>query len=119
MGNSRRARFTGAPPAGVFQMMAFERTPSSSGLSAETVDALRETLGRASTRGRYDEELRDVLVRAAAEARAARIPPEQLLITLKSIWYSLPEIVSGAASDQGTPLLQELISRCIEQYYAG
>ena len=100
-------------------MMASDRTPSSSGLTPETVDTLRATLRRALSQGRYGPDLGDVLVRAAAEARASRVPPEQLLITLKGIWHSLPEMNAGASPELATPLLQELISRCIEQYYAG
>jgi hypothetical protein len=98
--------------------MAPDRTPSSSGLTPETVDALRSTLRHALSQGRYGADLGDVLIRAAAEARAASVPPEQLLITLKGIWHSLPEVTAAASPDHATPLLQELISRCIEQYYA-
>ena len=44
--------------------------------------------------------------------------PEQLLVTLKDLWFSLPELTANTGSDVENVLLQELISRCIKEYYA-
>jgi hypothetical protein len=97
-------------------MMAFDRTPAPQ-LDAETVDSLRSVMDRALRRGNHGNELQDVLTRAAAEARDKAIPPEQLLIIMKDLWHSLPELRRTTDSEKQTELLQELISRCIERYY--
>jgi len=98
-------------------MMAFDRMPSPR-LEVDTVDALRAVMQRAVNRGDHGQELQDVLVRAATEAREKDIHAEQLLIFMKDLWYSLPDVRKAEDSDRQTELLQELISRCITQYYA-
>ena len=98
-------------------MMAFDRMPSPR-LEVDTVDALRAVMQRAVNRGDHGQELQDVLMRAATEAREKDIHAEQLLIFMKDLWYSLPDVRKAEDSDRQTELLQELISRCITQYYA-
>jgi hypothetical protein len=99
-------------------MMAFEKTPSSPRLEATTVEALRAALARSITNGNHADDLRDLLCHTAAEARGKGIRAEHLLIALKDIWFSLPELVDRSANDVDNALLQELISRCIQEYYA-
>ena len=98
-------------------MMAFDRKRSASALEGDTVEALRTALAAAVDRGSHATELRDLLCRTASEARQKGIQPEHLLIALKDIWYTLPNIAS-ATSDVEHTLLQQLISRCIEEYYS-
>lgn len=100
----------------MIDMMAFDRTPTPR-LETETLDSLRSVMDRALQRGNHGNELQDVLTRAAAEARNKAIPPEQLLIIMKDLWHSLPELRRTTDSERQTELLQELISRCIERYY--
>jgi len=97
-------------------MMAFDRTPSSPTLDSETIAALRAALTRSAKQGNHAEDLRELLCRAADEARTRGIPAERLLIILKDIWYGLPEVASAPAGNVGNTLLQELISRCIQEY---
>jgi hypothetical protein len=97
-------------------MMAYERTPSHR-LEPETAEALRGVMNRAVARGDHSDELHDVLCRAAAEAREKGIQAEQLLVIMKDLWNSLPELRRVTGSERQTELLQELISRCIERYY--
>ena len=99
-------------------MMAFEKTPSSPRLEANTIEALRVALARSITMGSHENSLRDLLCQTAAEARRKGIHAEHLLIALKQIWFSLPELVDRSANDVDNALLQELISRCIQEYYA-
>lgn len=96
--------------------MAYDRMPSPR-LEADTVEALRTVMQRAVQRGDHGQELQDILSRAAKEAREKDIHAEQLLVVMKDLWYSLPDIRSKD-SDRQTELLQELISRCITQYYS-
>ena len=99
-------------------MMAFDRTPSDPGLEPRTIEALRDALARSVREGNHADELRTLLCQAAGDARSKGIQAEQLLLILKDIWYSLPG-VSGAVSAHGqNHLLQELISRCIQEYYS-
>ena len=99
-------------------MMAFEKTPSSPRLDATTIEALRVALARSITNGNHEDTLRDLLCRTAIEAREKGIHAEHLLIALKDIWFSLPELVDRSANDVDNALLQDLISRCIQEYYS-
>ena len=98
--------------------MAFERSPASPALDEHTVDALRAVLARSVINGAHDTKLRDLLCTTAMEARTKGIQAEQLLIILKDMWHSLPELLAKTSSDVDNTLLQELISRCIQEYYA-
>ena len=97
--------------------MAFDRMPTAR-LEVDTVDALRMAMQRALRRGDPGQELQDVLSRAANEARDKDIHAEQLLVILKNLWYSLPDLRSMQDTDRQTELLQKLISHCITQYYS-
>jgi hypothetical protein len=99
-------------------MMAFDRTPSRPALETETVDALRNALAASVVRGNHADDLRELLCRAAADARSKGMQAEQLLIALKEIWYSMPEVTNASSALVENSLLQELISRCIQEYYA-
>jgi hypothetical protein len=98
-------------------MMAFDRTPSLPNLDPRTLEAWRTALTKSLREGNHTDELRELLCNTAEEARRKGIQAERLLIILKDLWYSLPE-VSSAASPEQTALLQDLISRCIQEYYA-
>jgi hypothetical protein len=97
-------------------MMAFDRMPSPR-LEAPTLDALRAVMQRAMRKGDHGMELQEVLARAATEAREKDIHAEQLLVIMKELWHSIPDL-RAADTDRQNELLQELISRCITQYYA-
>jgi hypothetical protein len=99
-------------------MMAFDRTPSSPQLDPGTVTALRTALSASIPRGDLPPDLHDLLCRAADEARGKGIAAERLLLLLKDIWHSLPEVAGAASRDAENALLQQLISRCIEAYYS-
>jgi hypothetical protein len=98
--------------------MAFDRTPSSPTLDQSTIDALRAILTRSVKQGNHEDGLRELLCRAADEARTKGIPAERLLVILKDIWYGLPEVANATSSDAANTLLQDLISRCIQEYYS-
>ena len=97
-------------------MMAFDRMPSPR-LEAPTLDALRAVMQRAMRKGDHGTELQQVLARAATEAREKDMHAEQLLVIMKDLWHSIPDL-RAADTDRQNELLQELISRCITQYYA-
>jgi hypothetical protein len=99
-------------------MMAFDRSRSTDALDPATVAELRAALSRSVQAGNHGDELKGVLSRAAADARQKGIQAEQLLLALKDIWYSLPQLANQPASDVQTRLLQQLIARCIQEYYS-
>jgi hypothetical protein len=99
-------------------MMAFERTPSPPTLDPRTIEAIRAALANSVAQGNHSEELRPLLCAAAEEARARDIQAERLLVILKDIWYSLPDVARSASAAAENALLQDLISRCIQEYYA-
>jgi hypothetical protein len=98
-------------------MMAFERTPNS-GLDPATVAELKAELTRSLATGTHGDELKGLLRTLASQARERGLHAEQLLLALKEVWYGLPEL-SGRPSDAQTQLLQQLIARCIQEYYSG
>jgi hypothetical protein len=98
--------------------MSLDPTPTSPSLDASTVDAMRAMLGRSAANGSHDPQLQDLLCATAAEARNRGIRAEQLLIMMKDIWYALPDVAARTSSDVDNALLEDLISRCIREYYA-
>ena len=99
-------------------MMAFDRTPSLPTLEPETIDALRASFRSSLATGSPAPDLRDLLCPAARQAREKGIPAERLLITLKDVWHTILATDEPPPSTDGTALLQQLISRCIQEYYA-
>lgn len=99
-------------------MMAPDRTPSTALLDPAMVTELRATLSRSVQAGNHGDDLKGLLAQAAAESRKKGIQAEQLLLALKEIWYSLPQLATHPASEVQTRLLQQLIARCIQEYYA-
>lgn len=98
-------------------MMAFDSTPPAARLDDDTVGALRAALARYVGDGHDSDELRGALRRAAEEAREKGIRPEHLLIALKEIWSSLPELQRAARRQGHQQLLHRLIAHCLDEYY--
>ena len=99
-------------------MMAPDHTPSSPTLDPAMVAELRATLARSVQTGNHGDELKGLLARAASEARAKGMQAEQLMLALKGVWYSIPHLAPQPGHDVQTRLLQQLIARCIQEYYA-
>ena len=100
-------------------MMAHDSslTPPSR-LDDETVAALRASLRAYLAHGADSAELRDTLLRVSAEARTRAILPEQLLVVLKDVWSSLPEVRGMTDAGQQVRLLQRVVTMCIKEYYS-
>jgi hypothetical protein len=89
------------------------------GISQQAVDAVRGALERSLRDvGEPTEDVRCALNGLVREARERGVPPEQLLVVLKRLWYGLPEIrVAEPASDQAR-ILQRVVTMCIKEYFA-
>jgi hypothetical protein len=99
-------------------MMAQDSTPTpASGLAEKTTDAVRAALVDYLRAPSSPNDLRDALNRMAEEARTKAILPEHLLVTLKRIWSSLPEVRSVGDVDEQTRMLQRVVTMCIREYY--
>lgn len=97
--------------------MALERTPRPD-LDQNTLDGLRAAFVESIHLGRHANGIHEALARAAREARDKGIEPERLLITVKDVWYAVPRSPRTTPTDLEHSLLQELITRCIQEYYA-
>jgi hypothetical protein len=99
-------------------MMAHDSSPTPpSGLAEETTDAVRAALVAYLRAPATSTELRAALNRMADEARTKAILPEHLLVTLKHLWGSLPEVRSVGDVDEQTRMLQRVVTMCIREYY--
>ena len=98
--------------------MAHEQTPSRPELDQSTVQAMRVTFAASIDAGRHGDGLHDVLCQAAREARHKGIEPERLLVLVKDVWFGLPRSSRTTLNDQDHTLLQEVVSRCIQEYYS-
>jgi hypothetical protein len=77
--------------------------------------ALTEQLRRPE---RPTPELSNLLKRVASEARQNGVKPEQLIVTFKQLWNSLAESMRPQNVDQYERIRQNLVTLCIEAYYA-
>jgi hypothetical protein len=99
-------------------MMAHDSSSSpSSRLDDESLDAVRLALRAYLQDSQEPGDLQASLLRLASEARARNIPPEQLLITLKETWNTLPEVRSMKDAREQVRLLQRVVTMCIREYY--
>lgn len=98
--------------------MAFEPTPSVPELDPQTVEAMRARFAESISLGRHGDGIEGILCHAAREARDKGIEAERLLVAIKDVWYSLPRSPRHTLTDQEHRLLQELVSRCIQEYYS-
>lgn len=99
-------------------MMAQDSSPTPpGGLAEETTDAVRAALRGYLRAPSSSTELRTALQRMADEARTKAILPEHLLVTLKQLWSSLPEVRSAGDADEQTRMLQRIVTMCIREYY--
>lgn len=87
-------------------------------LDPQLTTELRRVLTRSVHAGAHGDELKALLSKAATDARTRGVQAEQLLVALKDMWYSLPALGDHSTEETRTKLLQQLISRCIQEYYA-
>jgi ActR/RegA family two-component response regulator len=99
-------------------MMAHDSSPGRNSLTEETIEAVRAAIVRYVSAPASGDELGAALQQMAAEAREQSMLPEQLLVVLKDIWYSLPSVRSISDSSDQVRLLQRVVTMCIKEYYS-
>jgi len=98
-------------------MMTHEKTPAPRALDSGTLERARAALAHCLREGRVSDQAATDLSRLAAEAREKEIPPERLLIILKDLWRSSPDVENATRSAKNEPLRRDVITLCIEAYY--
>jgi len=98
-------------------MMAPDRTPDVPKLNAASLAALASVLENYAVRADATA-LQPALQCIATEAREKQMRAEQLLVVLKDIWYSVPQIAQAPQGEQQNRLLQRVVTLCIREYYA-
>ena len=98
-------------------MMAHDSgQPPSGRIDDASLDAVRLAL-RAYLRDADASALQASLLLVSTEARARNVLPEQLLVTLKELWNTLPEVRAMSDAGQQVRLLQRVVTMCIREYY--
>ena len=100
-------------------MMAHDSSsPPPSRLDDDTVAAVRDALRAYLSNPAHTAPLQEALLRVSAEARARALLPEPLLVTLKGIWGTLPEVRAMTDTPEQVRLLQRVVTMCIKEYYS-
>jgi hypothetical protein len=97
-------------------MMAQDSTPDGPRLSEASVTLLRSAL-QEYLASNETPALDGVLRLIAIEARDKKMLAEHLLISLKDVWFALPEIRDADQGEPQTRLLQRVVTLCIRAYY--
>ena len=92
-------------------------SPTPPSLDNETISAMRAALAEFVRDSNGSGTLGDTLHRVAAEAREKGISAESLLIVLKNLWSSLPEVRGMEKSAEREKLKQKIVTACIAAYY--
>jgi len=100
-------------------MMAHDSSSPSSRLDDESLNAVRLALRAYLRDAENSSALQSALVLVAAEARTRNILPENLLVTLKELWSTLPEVRAISDAGEQVRLLQRVVTMCIREYYNG
>jgi hypothetical protein len=100
-------------------MMAYDssQTPPSR-LDDATLEDLRAALSQYLIDDTSSNQLRDVLMRVATEAREKGILPEHLLIALKEMWSALPGVRNTPETAEQVRVLQRVVTMCIKEYFS-
>ena len=98
-------------------MMAHDTSPPPRTLDDATLSAVRASLGTFVRDGEQGSLLRDALHKLAVGAKELDMSAEHLLIVLKNLISSLPEMRDIREPAEREKLKQRIVTACIEQYY--
>jgi hypothetical protein len=86
--------------------------------SEEAVSALREALRRRVDEEPSDGDLRAAFQRVAGETRAQGLHGEHVVLLLKQLWGELSQTTQRLAPEERRQMLEHLVTRCLDEYYA-
>jgi hypothetical protein len=81
------------------------------------LEALRQALSERLRRASDDDEIRRALRSVSQMARDRSLQAEHVVIALKQVWASLPEVHNAATSYDRARILERLVMLCIDEYY--
>jgi len=88
-------------------------------LSENTIEQLRAALADQLKNPRDSSpELTKLLRKVGAEAREKKIKPEELVVVFKQLWNSIVESTRPPGSELQERMRQNLVTLCIQAYYA-
>jgi hypothetical protein len=100
-------------------MMAYDSSQDPpSRLDDETVAAVRDALRVYISRSPDADALQQALMRMSAQARERAILPEHVLVVLKDVWSTLPEVRAMPETGEQIRMLQRVVTMCIKEYYS-
>ena len=100
-------------------MMAFDSSPTPpSRLDEATVAAVREALREYLADSSDPGALQHTLKQMSVEARERELYAEQLLVVLKDVWSTIPEVRCMTDTAIQVRLLQRVVTMCIKEYYS-
>lgn len=99
-------------------MMAHDSSSPRPNLSATAIAGLEEALAAFLADQSDGSSLESALRTLTVEAREKQVHAEQLLIVLKDVWFSLPQIRETPLGGPQNAMLQRVITQCIRQYYS-
>lgn len=106
--------------AGISDSVASGGGFASGGLSDATITWLRSVLSRHIDHpDDSDPELALVLRQVVTEAKNRHIRAEQLIVSLKHVWDTLPQARQAIDREEQGRAKQRLITLCIRTYYRG
>lgn len=88
------------------------------GLSPAVLRALRGALEDRPGAPPSDGELRRAMRLVCDDARHRGLRAEQLIITFKQVWATLPEVRKVPRGAEREEMLARLVSMCINEFYA-
>jgi hypothetical protein len=83
----------------------------------EELSALRAMLVRCAHGDADEHDLRRALERFAHDAQRRRLRAEEVIVTLKGLWHTLPEAHGIVDRSDERHMLERLVTMCIEAYY--
>lgn len=97
-----------------------DSTPAPPGdLSDAAIDALRRVVQMQLQPAMHNGDLRDAVRVLCSEIHRDGLRAEQLIVTVKQTWQSLPEVQRIPPGAPRNDVLARIITLCIEEFYAG
>src|SRR5215208_5304064 len=92
--------------------------PMQAKLSDDALKSLRDGLATCTSHRGLSPEARRALSVICGVARENSWPPEQLLILVKEVCYTSPEITHLTTTSEREAFVSTIVSGCIQEYYS-
>lgn len=86
-------------------------------IDEDLLEALRDAIDLRLRGAARDGEVRRALRAVSRSARARALPVEQVVIAIKHVWNSLPQMQQTIGRAERRQMLDRIVTLCIEAYY--